>query len=119
MVVKEKRPKKHKRLSELTRPEFINRLTKRNYAPTVNSALIKRWEEQQHARKAKARMTKRLNTSWLPVIEPLLKELAYVCVRLNLLNKTTDRNPDKTTDRNPDKTTDRNPDKNRAHRIVY
>ena len=119
MVVKEKRPKKHKRLSELTRPEFINRLTKRNYAPTVNSALIKRWEEQQHARKAKARMTKRLNTSWLPVIEPLLKALAYVCVRLNLLTKTTDRNPDKTTDRNPDKTTDRNPDKNRAHRIVY
>lgn len=106
MVSKEKRPKKHKRLSELTRPEFINRLTKRNYSPTVNSALIKRWEEQQYARKAKARMTKRLNTSWLPVIEPLLKELAYVCVRVNQLNKAT-------------ATTDKNPDKTRAHRIVY
>lgn len=123
MVSKEKRPKKHKRLSELTRPEFINRLTKRNYSPTVNSALIKRWEEQQYARKAKARMTKRLNTSWLPVIEPLLKELAYVCVRVNQLNKTSAQNT--TTKPNTIRTTKSTQDpekaaaKNRAHRIVY
>jgi hypothetical protein len=111
MVTKKKRSIAYKKLSALTRPEFINRLTKRNYSPTVNSALIKRWEEQQHARKTKARITKRLNTSWLPVIEPLLRELAYVCVRLNQLNKASTQSTTTITSTITDKT--------RAHRIVY